>query len=313
MSRNIPIALIAIDADTQSRVAIDEQTVNEYAETLEHGVVLPPIDVHFDGIRYIVTDGFHRYFAHKRINRKTIRCEVTEGTADDARWVAAQANINNGLRRTNADKRKAVTMALTVRGTMSNKAIADHCQVSDMLVAEVRDELDRAKSRDQVQELAPRTRRTGRDGKTYTSKSKAPAAPPPRQTKAKYNAQSPVAPTVKAGVATLHNDFVGRQIPAWLNPIWEGRDAVGEIIARLNDVRTGIEDAQNTDATDANPCLRRVAAGVMALIQKAEHEIKASLPYALCPVCQGADGGCKACGDGFMTREQYEIWQSTQK
>lgn len=112
MTKNIPIELIVIDADTQSRVAIDEQTVSDYADALEHGVALPPVNVEHDGIRYYLTDGFHRYFAHKRIDRKVIECEVTEGTADDARWMAARANVDNGLRRTNIDKRKAVAMPL---------------------------------------------------------------------------------------------------------------------------------------------------------------------------------------------------------
>ena len=55
---------------------------------------------------------------------------VTPVSRKDAAWAACAANQAHGLRRTHADKRKAVTLALKLHPEMSDQAIADHCGVS---------------------------------------------------------------------------------------------------------------------------------------------------------------------------------------
>ena len=73
------------------------------------------------------------------------------------------ANQPHGLRRTHADKRKAVTLALKLHPEMSDQAIADHCGVSRNMAFGVR--------RQHVKGLQVE-RRVGVDGKT----SKVPAS-----------------------------------------------------------------------------------------------------------------------------------------
>lgn len=309
MTKKLPLSAIRIDAGTQSRMTIDDAVVSEYADALKAGTILPPITVFHNGVAYFLADGFHRYFAHKRNGTVIVDAECDEGTESDARWFAAGANTLHGLRRSNADKRKAIEMALAERPQMTNRAIAEHCRVSDMLVAEVRESIKR-----QVQEYAPEppseSRRVGRDGKSYPPASPKSAPPPPPVMSARAPTVKRVPPQAKAGA--LPKDFTGREIPAWLLPIWQQRESVCELIAKVNELRMAVEASHaafNDDPKDAsiNRCFLRIGCGTLALLQKFEREARATLPHNVCPVCQGADGGCNACMDGFQTEEQYAL------
>ena len=108
----IEIKRIAMNAGTQSREAINEEAVSDYFEVLEDEGDLPPVVVYFDGLDYYLADGFHRILAYKRAEREYIDADVKGGTSRDAIKYALQANAEHGLRRTSADKRKAVNMAL---------------------------------------------------------------------------------------------------------------------------------------------------------------------------------------------------------
>ncbi len=137
------IKLIRIDGGTQSRVSIDQSTVSEYADAIEAGSVFPPIRVYFDGVSYWLGDGFHRYFAHLKAGKEGIAADVVNGTQRDALLYSVSANALHGLRRTNADKRKAVTIMLEdfEWQEWSNSEIARQCHVSPPLVAQIRKEL----------------------------------------------------------------------------------------------------------------------------------------------------------------------------
>jgi uncharacterized ParB-like nuclease family protein len=139
----IELSKLRIDAGTQSRCAISEDTVSQYAEALEQGDDLPPIMVFFDGLDYYIGDGFHRYHAHKRIGREFIDCNTASGTVRDAIRYSLQANTTHGLPRSNADKRKAVLTALNDPewSEMSLRDIADLCRVTHPFVLKVKREL----------------------------------------------------------------------------------------------------------------------------------------------------------------------------
>ena len=94
---------IRIDGGTQPRVAIDEQVVAEYADLYSNGVKLPPVTVFYDGATYWLADGFHRYWANKRIDCEYVFADVHQGTQRDAQWYSFGANSEHGLRRTRDD------------------------------------------------------------------------------------------------------------------------------------------------------------------------------------------------------------------
>lgn len=132
---------IRIDGGTQSRVELNNATVEEYSEAMAEGAAFPPVVVFFDGANHWLADGFHRYFGADQAGIEEIAADVRNGTQLDAQLFSFGVNSNHGLRRTNADKRKAVTGALNhpVSCKWSNNQIAKHCGVSDKTVAAVRD------------------------------------------------------------------------------------------------------------------------------------------------------------------------------
>lgn len=132
--RRVKIAEIDIQG-CQSRMATDGDTVTEYAELIEGGTKLPPVDLYYDGSTYWCADGIHRILAAKRLKHEDIEANVHKGTRDDALWHAAGANKTHGLHRTNEDKKRAVELALSLHPEMSDRAIAEHCGVNGKTVA----------------------------------------------------------------------------------------------------------------------------------------------------------------------------------
>lgn len=136
----VSIQSIRIDGGTQTREFINETMVAEYTETLLEGAVFPPIEVFDDGLHKWLVDGFHRLFAHKRAEFKDIEATVHQGTLRDAQLYALGVNSSHGLQRTNADKRKAVLIALNDLEWQdwSDVKIAKACNVSPTFVAKIR-------------------------------------------------------------------------------------------------------------------------------------------------------------------------------
>lgn len=116
MSKNtivtLPLAEIVIDPQLQSREEINQQTVQEYTEAIEEGVEFPPVDVYEIEEKHYLSNGFHRYEAHKRAGAKEIRCIVRTGTKRDAILHSLKANAFHGLPRNNKDKIKSVKIML---------------------------------------------------------------------------------------------------------------------------------------------------------------------------------------------------------
>jgi hypothetical protein len=139
----VEIDSLILDVTLMPREGVDEETVAEYAEAMqEEGAAFPTIHAiedHKSGCLLLV-DGWHRVAAAKRDGFTSLYARVRPGTWDDAAEAAAASNLRHGRRRTNADKRKAVSvlLALPKWAQASGVAIAKHCMVSDHLVAAVR-------------------------------------------------------------------------------------------------------------------------------------------------------------------------------
>jgi ParB-like nuclease domain len=145
----IPLTEIVAGAGTQMRVVgIDPGTVASYADDLRRGATFPPITVYQDGAKYHLADGFHRVEAARRIGHEFILAEVRQGTSRDATLAACAANATHGLRRTNEDKRRAITAMLRDPewSTWSDRAIAKACAVDHKSVAKVRRDLTAPRS-----------------------------------------------------------------------------------------------------------------------------------------------------------------------
>ncbi len=138
--RTLAVADITADGRCQPREAVDPRTVADYADDMAGGAVFPPLTVYHDGERFWLADGFHRYAATLQLGRVEVACDVRGGTMRDAMLHAAGANATHGLRRTNADKRRAVATMLADPdwGRWSDREIARRCGVSHPFVAQVR-------------------------------------------------------------------------------------------------------------------------------------------------------------------------------
>ena len=106
--KQINIHNIRTDGGTQSRISLNQDVVNEYAELMEEGVKFPPLAVYHDGSDHWLVDGFHRYFALKKNGASLVEVDATAGTLRDAQLKSKAVNHDHGLRRTHADIRKAI-------------------------------------------------------------------------------------------------------------------------------------------------------------------------------------------------------------
>src|SRR5262249_26911096 len=129
------------DCGTQSRAYINEGAVSEYAELMASGVKFPPPDVFHDGNEYYLAHGFHRMLAATRANITELPCIVHSGSVQDAIWFSLATNIENGERRSAADKRHAVEIALVKFPEKIQEQIAKHVGCSQGYVAKVAGEL----------------------------------------------------------------------------------------------------------------------------------------------------------------------------
>ena len=136
--REFPIDVI--DWKTAQTRSVDDSVVEEYAKLLEDNVDLSNPDVFDDGESVVGADGAHRAAAHKRCGRESILCNVHSGGPRDAMKFALSANARHGLRRSNADKRRAVEIALADQEwrEWSDHAIGELCGVSNTLVGTIR-------------------------------------------------------------------------------------------------------------------------------------------------------------------------------
>lgn len=138
MSAPVSLASIELDTSIQCRASIDTATVNEYAERMTEGDKFPPVILFGTRSNCWIADGWHRVLARLQLGDETIGGELREGGRDEAlRW-ALSANALHGQRRTNADKRRCVEIALREFGDLSSRALGTLCGVDHKTVAAVR-------------------------------------------------------------------------------------------------------------------------------------------------------------------------------
>ena len=160
----IPLHGVVLHKDTQSRIAMNQATIDEYAEAIRLGADFPPVVTFFDGAVFWLADGFHRYFAHEAAGVMEIASEQRDGTHRDAILYSCGANAAHGLRRTNEDKRRAVQTLLNDPewAAWTQSKIAEACGVSREFVSRLSTAQEPSCDRSQ-----DAIRTVERNGKTY--------------------------------------------------------------------------------------------------------------------------------------------------
>lgn len=322
----------------QTRAATDAATVEDYAEAAQRGAKFPPVSVIADAEANTLwlADGIHRMEAARRLGKKCIRANVQGGTYADALRLALGANATHGLRRTNADKRKALDMAWKNRRTVwprednadpSAEILADVCGVSlrtakayvAMLQPVQKIEVERPStsanergSADvQPVQIAPVERRNpppvrkvfGKDGRTRDVP--VPVRPPT----APVRKNAPPMPEAKKAPAYDHakgvmTDRFGVEIPMQIRGAFKAETVRDEIETHLRTAANLLKRAME----EKDPSVAQFRQADLIDLQNAVRTAKFTRPYCVCRLCQGnGRGSCTACHEtGFQTQAQYE-------
>lgn len=266
-TRSLSLDEITIDLEVQQRAnGVDQALIEEYAERITEGDEFPPVRVFDCRDGFLLSRGFHRYFAHKRTGVDKIKAEVIKGTRRDAIVDACGANAEHGARRTNADKRKAVATLNDLYPKRSPNWIAERAKVSRQTVANYRDEVakfatcqsgGRSNSEpvedtatDWIDETVEDKRETvtGKDGKQYPSrKSKLPPASPAYPTYDKFNRLIQAFISLVDGLREEYGDFSDIVTDDGWNPELTGIaiNYLSESIKELNAMKEAFEHATN--------------------------------------------------------------------
>lgn len=284
---NIKLAQIDISCG-QARAEINQATVDEYSSAWLDGAKFPLSVVFFDGVIYHLADGFHRFFGAQKAGLLDLNCDVRKGTQADAVWFAVAANQQHGLKRTNADKRRAVEIALREKPEMADNALAKHVGVSFHTVAELRVLL-----RVREVELSPPVR-TGLDGKKRS-------APPPPQ---KPAIKPPTAPPKPPPATPAIVDKTGWPIPAHLLPLWARRQDVQDELTAISHIRARFKELQETkDELYAEVNAQEGFADASRL----RMNVELAMPFAVC-TCLGKNSQqCTLCkGRGMISEFRWK-------
>lgn len=288
------------DGGTQARAQLDDATISEYAAAYKAGEQLPPVVAFKDeaGMRWLA-DGFHRVHGAHRAGKETIPCCTYKGTQRDAILHAAGANAQHGLRRTNADKRRAVEMLVRDRewSKWSDRKIAETAGVHHETVAAVRAELaispiERAsKQKDSVRHAAQGEPASGRVT--------------PLETAAEDDEGSAAAVDAAALPGESPIEMHGIEADAtWIEGV---ALTIAGLTALDGKLRALVGQAGALTATAAVQQAAREA------IRQAGDRVRALVPVMACVYCRDPDGEflrahlCSACGgEGTLTAEQSQ-------
>lgn len=157
----VKVSTIELDTSIQCRATIDTAVVSDYSERMVAGDDFPPVELFGTKEKSWIGDGWHRTLAARSIERDSIEANLHPGGRAEALKHALGANVIHGHRRSNADKRRCVEIALREFPKMSDPAIAKLCGVDHKTVAAWRPAT--------LGNSQPE-HRTGQDGKQYPAR-----------------------------------------------------------------------------------------------------------------------------------------------
>ena len=308
----------------------NDAIVAEYAERYSEGKKMSPIDVcGTHNLGFFIFDGHQRFAGMKQAGftgDTEIMVNVVDARIEQAvvKWLAAGANTEHGLRRSNDDKRRAVEMALESHPEQSDRAIADHVGTSHEFVRQLRGQLSTADSSKSPE------KRVGLDGKSRSlppppaqrAKTPPPASTePPKASDQDGAATIPPAPSkppaaIVASTATPPPTYepaeqAGRKVDEMMRPIpedlyehFQRRTDLMSHVAKLRE----IERVISLGRKERDPLYAQVTQETIAYIGNARKALEDCMPYAVCPWCGGMNPGCKMCGNrgGFVSKHQIE-------
>ena len=287
MKKQLPLKDIRIDGKTQQR-PVDDNVVKRYAAMMKDGSVFPPVEIITDGKSNFLIDGYHRYFAHLKLDKKYIEANIKEGTQRDAIYLSFSANKENAFPRQPGTAKGIVEKILKDKewSKISEVEIAKWVGVTHQYVNKIKKEIEAhpatscridsgSESKNKV--LRSETVKVKRGGSEYEMK----------------------VPEKKV------LDSTGRQVPEHLVNYFERANEYRQMIRQLNDMLKTVRNGK--DAGDLFYRYIKIE-NLTAEIGNVKRIFRFALPYSICPYC-GADENnaeCRACdGCGFVNEATY--------
>lgn len=316
----VKLADIILDDRLQCRAKIDMELAAEYGEAIKAGKKRegrPPV-VFYDrkAKKYYLADGWHWWHGHSIAGIDIMECEVIEGTFQDALRFAVGANRSHGLKRNNADKRKAITVCLEddELKQLSARQIAELVGVSDHLVSEVKSELEASsgykqetvvgkdgKVRPAHKTEAGQLRECAVDGAESSGSESRPVTP--SVTDGGSATSEPETEKPKTATTSAKDDIVrdakGRPVPDDLLDVFAFAKLFENKVAAI-----GRDISEFEKIANEQPAGKFIAFQSLKITgNNYQGEIASSRPYIVCPACHGTkrDEGhptgkdCKLC------------------
>lgn len=321
--RSIALDHITRDPTLQMRITINVDHVEELAQVLRDGGELPPPTVFSDGRTNWLADGNHTYEAHIAAGVRKIRCLVKAGQYRDAWMYALGANSSHGLKRTQADKRKAIIAALRDDevAALSDNEVAKICGLAwHSLVSDIRRELAAGLEKVEFRpskggwlDSAGNPVASGKDNKEDEPEGDGDDDLPQEFGDQVGSADSEIAAALNNRQASGPADSMGRPVPDGLLSVFEDRKRIGGIRNEFGRLSTAIKHLKNGDGAELMPsdAAKWIDANHVAkLIDDIQRTLRFGSPYIVCPRCGGSrkrsGESCDVChGAGFLPEMAY--------
>jgi hypothetical protein len=283
----IKLELINIKESPHVRSEYKQDTAEEYAEQYKVDKSQMPDCVLFETSagNYLVADGMHRIAAMKLAGLKSNTFDVRTGSRTDCVKFALKCNLSHGIRRSSADKRACVELALREFGEVSNNSLSDACGVGVDLVIKVRQELESKKEIPKFEKLK------SSDGREFK-----------RKNKDEEDSNSVEESKVESGFG---KDKTGYPHTANSFKYADRSQEVASLIFSVSDAFKKIKKAKSDkDLLYCEVNFNSIETDFERIIMM----LKVAIPYAVCPSCQGqVVDKCRLCsGRGVISQFKYE-------
>lgn len=309
MKKIISLDEIDIAHSPVVRAEFRPEVADEYAEQYLDKKNKMPLPVLFkdptmkEPYVYLIGDGLHRIRAMQKVGLKLHMFEIMEGSRAECVKYALGSNIGHGIRRTNADKRHCVTLALQEFRGVSNGVIADYCAVGVDLVADVLKEL-------LTTGAIPKAEKTvGLDGKARTVNPRLTTVETSetKEIHAKTEGAPPVpAQPVVPSASEEVKDETGIAIPPKALGVWSRRHEVEPFLDTIEELKADIEALKGAN----DPLFAETNFNsLIADLANVRAQLLLARPYAVCPTCQAKlPETCKMCmGRGVISKFRFSL------
>ncbi len=300
----------------RNSLQVRPEVVEDYATLIGNGVEFPPAVVYQDGDDKLwLAAGRHRAEAYARAGEVRMPCLIRRGTRWDAIRFGIEDNLKQGERLSRDDRRFNVKRVLQEKPGMTDRAVAELCQVSPTTVAKYRPPVQSG----QV------TQRQGRDGKTYNTSNlgrKPTAVPASASPGDKLSGGAPAVPAVSEpaecvaggdGATVVDPAEAVGQVPSSA-PAEPGVDAAESLVGKAAE-----PSLQGDEILDGLPCrerpdekvLERAFLEVTRNLGKLKGEFDRLADLVPGPCYQAVIGLLDKVGDELVRWRDEEIEQPT--